>query len=81
MVVLFRRDNVDEAFRVELPGLLTVFQRFLEFFRLNARLAAQIDMRIGVFRRVKDVVAFVLRVVHPERVLNVLGQRMHLQAQ
>ena len=79
--MFFRRDNVDEAFRVELPGLLTVFQRFLEFFRLNARLAAQIDMRVGVFHRVEDVVAFVLRVVHPERVLNVLGQRMHLQAQ
>ncbi len=79
MIVLLCRDAVDEFFRVKLPGLLRFSQRGDHLVGVYAGLDAQIDRSIALRNGVKDIVAFVLRIVHAEILLDVLGERMHLK--
>ena len=81
MIVLVGGQLVHEALCVKLTRGLAFPEDMFELRLVNAGAEAQIHIGVGFFHRVQNVVAFVLRVVHSELVLNVLRQRMHLQAQ
>ena len=80
MVMFPDRNPVDVLFRIKTaaPGL-GLFQIRCHFFGNHPFLNPQEDCRIPLLIRFQDVIAFVLRIVHAEVLLDIFRQRMNLQ--
>ena len=80
MVVLFHRDVVDVLFRREgrFPGLGPAQ---VGFHGGGVHVVLHAQPHRGIFPGVQNVVAFVLGIAHVEGILDVLGERVHLQGQ
>ena len=80
MIVLFRRETVRIFLRRERGApRLGLLQIAKHGGPVHVFLQAQVDARSGC--GIQDVVALVLRVVHAEMLLDVLGERMHLKGE
>src|SRR6185312_3316239 len=78
--VVVRRgwETSDEIFVTEADlAFLRRLERFLQVRPANTRFATKIDMRAGL--GIEHVIAFVLCVGHPEMLLDIARERMHLQ--
>ena len=79
MVMFLRREFIDIALCVKGPGFLRFLQRPQHVLRLRAGLHAKIDARI--LSGIQQVVAFILGICHTEGPVDILRQRVYLQAE